>query len=133
MNNNSNNKARNGYAAAVKPTRTDRGLEYKIFARVTHKLKSLDESDKSRFPELAAVVSENSRLWGALATDLMSDANQLSPDLKARLISLAMFVSRHTLAVLAGRESVEPLIDINTSIMRGLRGNGNSSSVEAAA
>ncbi len=130
---NNQNKASSGYAAAVKPTRTDRGMEYKIFAKITHKLKSVDEKDRDRFPELAAAVADNSRLWAALAEDLMSDNNKLSPEMKGQLISLAMFVARHTHAVLSGRESVEPLIDINTSIMRGLRGNGGSNSVEAAA
>ncbi|WP_424928996.1 flagellar biosynthesis regulator FlaF [Amaricoccus tamworthensis] len=130
---NNQNNASSGYAAAVKPTRTDRGMEYKIFARVTHRMKSVDETDRASFPELAKAVAENSRLWAALAEDLMSEENKLSDEMKGQLISLAMFVARHTHAVLSGRESVEPLIDINTSIMRGLRGNGGSKSVEAAA
>ena len=48
--------------------------------------------------------------------------------LRAQLISLAEFVRKHSLAVLGGRASVAPLIDINTAIMKGLRGD-----VEAAA
>ena len=48
--------------------------------------------------------------------------------LRAQLVSLAEFVRRHSLAVLGGRASIAPLIDINTAIMKGLRGN-----VEAAA
>ena len=58
----------------------------------------------------------------------MSDGNRLPLQLRASLLSLAEFVRRHSLAVLGGRASVAPLIDINTSIMKGLRGD-----VEAAA
>jgi hypothetical protein len=32
-------------------------------------------------------------------------------------------VRRHSLAVLGGRAAVAPLIDINTAIMKGLRGD----------
>ena len=48
--------------------------------------------------------------------------------LRAQLISLAEFVRRHSLAVLGGRARIGALIDINTAIMKGLRGN-----LEAAA
>ena len=58
----------------------------------------------------------------------MSDANRLPVPLRAQLISLAEFVRRHSLAVLGGRAEVGALIDINTAIMKGLRGN-----LEAAA
>ena len=42
--------------------------------------------------------------------------------LRAQLISLAEFVRKHSLAVLGGRAKVATLIDINTAIMKGLRG-----------
>jgi flagellar protein FlaF len=115
--------ARSGYAAASAPIRTDRGTEYAIFAQTTSRLKALDESDRTRFPALAAAVTDNQRLWGVLFEDLMSDGNQLPDALRANLIGLAEFVRRHSLQVLAGKASIAPLIEINTTIMRGLRGN----------
>ena len=120
--------ARSAYASAAAPIRTDRDSEYAVFARVTHALKSLDETDKLAFPDLAGAVSDNQRLWSALSEDLMQDGNSLPDALRAQLIGLAEFVRKHGMLVLAGKASVVPLIDINTSIMRGLRGN-----VEAAA
>jgi flagellar protein FlaF len=113
--------ARAGYASAA-PIRTDRDAEYAVFARVTHRLSALDETDRAAFPALAAAVTDNQRLWSALAEDLMGDGNGLPVALRAQLIGLAGFVRRHSLAVLAGKASVAPLVDINTSIMRGLRG-----------
>jgi flagellar biosynthesis activator protein FlaF len=111
---------RSGYAIAS--VRTDRGTEYALFARVTAGLKSLDESDTAQFPALARAVHDNQRLWSALSDDLLLETNALPTSLKAQLIGLAEFVRRHSGQVLAGRSSVIPLIDINTAIMKGLRG-----------
>jgi flagellar protein FlaF len=119
--------ARAGYATA-QSVRTDRDAEYAIFAKITHRLRAVDEDDRSVFPELARAVGDNARLWSALAQDLMQDGNALPVELRAQLISLAEYVRKHSNAVLSGHDKVAPLIDINTSIMRGLRGD-----VEAAA
>lgn len=115
-------QARSAYASASSPTRTGRDTEYAIFARVTGALGAVDEKDKRAFPQLARAVADNQRLWGVLAEDLMNDDNQLPVPLRANLISLAEFVRRHSLAVLGGRGSLAPLIDINTMVMKGLRG-----------
>jgi len=116
-----NTLARSGYAAA--PIRTDRGTEYAVFAQVTRRLKSVDETDRSAFATLAAAVVDNQRLWSTLSEDLMGDDNALPIALRGQLISLAEFVRRHSMQVLGGRASVAPLIDINTAIMKGLRGD----------
>ncbi len=118
-----NAQARSGYAAAARPIRTARGTEYAVFAQVTRRLKALDETDKSDFSSLAQAVIANQRLWGTLSEDLMQDSNALPVALRAQLISLGEFVRRHSLSVLGGRASIVPLIDINTSIMKGLRGD----------
>ena len=119
---NSTSLARTAYAAATAPIRTDRGTEYAVFAQITHRLKALDVADKSAFPKLAQAVFDNSRLWSVLADDLMGEANALPIALRAQLVSLSEFVRRHSMQVLAGRASIAPLVDINTAIMRGLRG-----------
>jgi len=121
-----NSQARSAYGTTA--VRTARGSEYAIFARVTHTLRAVQAAGAADYARLAAAVSENQRLWSALAEDLMSDQNQLPAELRGSLISLAGFVRRHSLAVLGGKGSVEVLVDINTSIMKGLRGE-----VEAAA
>jgi flagellar biosynthesis activator protein FlaF len=118
-----NAQARSGYAAAATPIRTDRGTEYAVFAQVTRRMTAIDEADTAAFPRLAEAVLDNQRLWGTLAEDLMHDANALPVTLRAQLVSLAKFVQRHSLAVLGGRASIAPLIDINTAIMKGLRGS----------
>ncbi|MBP7001947.1 flagellar biosynthesis regulator FlaF [Amaricoccus sp.] len=117
-----NAHARSGYASAAAPVRSERDTEYAVFARVTHRMSAVDEGDKSAFPALAAAVSDNQRLWGVLAEDLLSEGNRLPAALKGQLVGLAEFVRKHTLRVLAGKAPVAPLVEINTTIMRGLRG-----------
>ncbi len=46
--------------------------------------------------------------------------------LRARLFYLYEFTARHSRAVLDGKASVEVLVDINTAVMRGLRGEGGA-------
>jgi flagellar protein FlaF len=87
---------------------------------------AIDETDRSAFPRLAQAIIDNQRLWGTLADDLLLDSNGLPVPLRAQLVSLASFVQRHSLAVLGGRASMAPLVDINTAIMKGLRGNAEA-------
>lgn len=100
--------------------RTDRDNEYTVVSRVTRLLQNaLDSGD-----DLAAIraTHANNELWIALAADLASPGNALPDELKAGLISLAMFSIRHGHKVLAENASIDPLIDINMQIMKGLRG-----------
>ena len=117
-----NPNARFGYAQAAAPVRTDRSSEYAVFAKVTAGLRAVDETDKLQFPKLARAVYDNQRLWSALEDDLLIETNGLPTPLKAQLLGIANFVRRHSAAVLGGRGSIAALIDINTSIMKGLRG-----------
>jgi flagellar protein FlaF len=123
---NLNSQAQTAYASATSPVRTDRSSEYAVFAKITHRLNDIDEDDKGEFPKLAAAVCDNQRLWGALRTDLMGEGNALPIALRAQLVGLAEFVRKHSLKVLAGNGSILPLIDINTAIMRGLRGKAEA-------
>jgi flagellar protein FlaF len=119
-------QARNAYASASSSVRTGRDTEYAIFARVTGALGAVDAADARAYPQLARAIADNQRLWGVLAEDLMNDGNQLPLQLRANLISLAEFVRKHSMAVLGGRASVAPLVDINTMIMKGLRGDAEA-------
>ena len=112
--------AQSAYRQASGPTRTDRDAEYAAFGTVTRRLKAIDGNDKDQFQELCEAVTLNQRLWSTLLGDLSLDGNGLPDALRAQLISLALFVNRHTHAVLSGRGSVDILIEINTAIMKGL-------------
>jgi flagellar protein FlaF len=114
--------ARTAYATPGTPARSLRGIEYDLFARVTHRLKAtLGRRDLAA---LAAALHDNHQLWTVLAADVAEPGNALPPALRARLFYLYEFTDQHSRKVLAGDASAEVLVDINTAIMRGLRGEG---------
>jgi flagellar protein FlaF len=96
-----------------------RQTEYRIFADVTRAL--LDaERQGNRTPGYFEAVHWNRRLWTTLQADLASEGNQLPDDLKARLISLAIFVDKQSSKALRGQASLNTLIEVNRNIMEGL-------------
>ncbi|MFW8696100.1 flagellar biosynthesis regulator FlaF [Mesorhizobium japonicum] len=47
----------------------------------------------------------------------------LGQSMRAQIISLSLFVNRHSSAVMRGEESFQDLIDINRMMMQGLSGS----------
>ena len=121
-------RAQNAYAPASPATHTSRDIEYHAFAHVTGLMSMArdlpDSIDKRR--QLAEGMHQNVRLWLALAVDVASDDNQLPKELRAQILGLANFARTHMARVLAGAETVDALIDVNISIMKGLRGEGSA-------
>lgn len=110
------------YARVHAPTRQPRDLEYDLLARAAQRLQAT-QRDRARNPAaFIAAVDENERLWVALASDVAIPDNGLPAELRARLFYLYEFVNHHSNGLRAGKGSVEVLVDINTAVMRGLRG-----------
>jgi len=65
-------------------------------------------------------MHENRQMWLILATDVAHEDNGLTKELRAQIFYLAEFTELHTAKVLRGQASAEPLIEINTAILRGL-------------
>jgi len=101
--------------------RTDRDNEYFAFLRVTQKLKNASKSD-NRYAMIEA-ASESNQLWTIIAADLAHEENGLPLATKAGLLSLAIYSLKQGRRVISECASVEPLIEINVMIMRGLRGD----------
>jgi flagellar protein FlaF len=118
--------ARAAYGRREAPVRTPRAHEYDLLARCTQKLSMAWMRRKEDFPMLAMALTENLQLWSALAADVAEKGNGLPPPLRAQLFYLYEFTAGHTRSVLDNRASVEVLIDINTAVMRGLRGDGGN-------
>jgi len=113
-------KAQHAYAAHAPSTRSAKAIEYQAIARVTHQLKSAAQRGHQAFPQLAVALELNRRLWRVLALDVASDGNALPEPLRLQILGLAEFTFAHTRDVLARRETVDPLIDVNTAMLRGL-------------
>lgn len=116
--------AKRAYGQSTQPTRTPRGVEYDLIARVTHRIKAAVDAGPRAYPQLVKALSDNQRLWTALAVDIADDSNGLPRDLRARIFYLAEFVQHQTSLVLSEKGRIAPLIEINAAMLRGLSGRG---------
>ena len=114
-------RAFEAYSKPISPTRTTRDLEYKVLARITHKLKAASEEPNTKLPVLAKALHENRRLWSAFAVDVANERNMLPVDVRARILYLAEFTWHQTSLILQGKASCNDLISVNMSILRGLK------------
>jgi len=112
-----------GYRTTARNLGTPRDVEYRVFGQVTGRLTAALRPG-APFSELAAALHENTRLWTALAADLARPDNALPESLRGSLLSLAIFTRSHTEKVLGREAAADVLVEINTAIMRGLRGQG---------
>ncbi|MGB7317134.1 MAG: flagellar biosynthesis regulator FlaF [Planktotalea sp.] len=128
------------YKRTISHTEAPRQIERRILAQVTSKLEqqfeAFDGTDKKMerlqilSDGLRHVLWENQRVWMTFKMDLMEKENELSPNLRASLVSLAVWVEKHTQNVLSGSKNVKPLVDINRSIIDGLGGRAFDTAAE---
>ena len=116
--------ARAFYGRPEAPQKTPRALEYDLLARITQRLSVAWAARRENYAALMTALDENLRLWSTLAADVAEPGNGLPSKLRAQLFYLYEFTAQHSRAVRANEGSVEVLVDINTAVMRGLRGDG---------
>ena len=108
-----------GYEATQTITEGPRQTEYRLFALVTRSLMDVEHKESSD-KEFYGAVDWNRRLWSTLQFDLAAEDNQLPDDLKAKLLSLAIWVDKHSSLAMKGKAKLAPLISVNRSRMEGL-------------
>jgi flagellar protein FlaF len=120
------------YKRTISDTEAPRQIERRVLVQATADLESYLEFDdtEERLDKLRFLASglrdalwNNERIWLTFKHDLADKENSLSPDLRATLVSLAIWVESHSEAVLKGAEQVGPLVSVNRSIIRGLSGS----------
>ncbi|MBP0483352.1 flagellar biosynthesis regulator FlaF [Sagittula salina] len=119
---NAQTQALRAYAQNARTTQTPRGTEYELIAKVTHRIKAAAEAGPMAYPKLVEALSDNQRLWTALAVDVADDRNALPQELRARIFYLAEFVQQQTSKVLTRKGRITPLLEINAAILKGLSG-----------
>lgn len=115
-----------GYKSSIKSTGSDRGIEYQVFARITRELAIKDTGQPDYIPNRSKALYENLRLWTTLAMDVANDNNALPNELRSKLFYLAEFTRNHTAKIYAGKAAADILVEINTIVMRGLRGGAKN-------
>ena len=107
------------YQRAATQAESPRELEYRAFGQATASLLRAKE-EGLKFAELAEALQANQRLWSMLAADCALPGNQLPLDLRAQIISLSLWVARYTSEVQRSAADLDPLIDVNRTMMEGL-------------
>jgi flagellar protein FlaF len=107
------------YQQTLRATEHPRDIEYRLFGQVTRAL--LEVSSLTRTdPKKIDAIDWNRRVWSAMAGDCASDGNAMPAPIRAGIISLSLFVARYSSQVMADAMPIDPLIDINRTIMQGL-------------
>lgn len=112
------------YKTAAARAESPREMEYRLFGQVTRALMHASTLDASEISARIDALDWNRRLWSALATDCSDPNNSMNAGLKAQIISISLFVSRHSSVIMRGEDDFEALIDINRMVMQGLAGPG---------
>ena len=110
------------YQKASARAENPREMEYRLFGQVTRALMAAAEADVSDTATRIDALDWNRRLWSVLATDCADSANSLPVELRAQIISLSIWVNKHSSAVMRREEDFAPLIDVNRIMMQGLAG-----------
>lgn len=114
------------YQQAAARAESPRDIEYRLFGQVTRALMTASEASGSDIGARMDALDWNRRLWSVLAADCASNNNQLPVPLRANIISLSLWVSRHTSAIMRNEAEFGPLIDINKMMMQGLEPRGEA-------
>ena len=108
------------YKQAAQRAESPREAEYRLFGEVTRALMRAAELDRAQIAERMDALHWNRQLWNALATECSDADNTLPVALRAQIISLSLFVNRHTSAIMQGSETFDELIEVNRIVTQGL-------------
>jgi flagellar protein FlaF len=114
------------YQQAAHRSETPRDAEYRLFAQVTRALMDLKSLPRENLGGWIDVLHWNRRMWAALADDCSSPTNTLPAGVRAQIISLSLFVHRHSSHVMRKEGDLDTLIDINRMMMQGLSGRSEA-------
>ena len=108
------------YQKAQAAGESPRSAEYRLFGQVTGAL--IDAQSKgAKGKPLVDAIDWNRRLWSTLAVDCLDDGNRLPKELRAQIVSLSLWVNKYSGEVMREGATLEPLIDVNRTIMQGLQ------------
>lgn len=107
------------YERAQNTTQSPRQTEYRLFGHVTGALIEARDSGE-RGKVFFEAIDWNRRLWSTLSSDCGAKGNKLPDQLRAQIVSLAIWVGKYSSKVALGRADIQDLIEVNKTIMEGL-------------
>ncbi|PCH97878.1 MAG: flaF protein [Rhodobacteraceae bacterium] len=120
------------YKSIIRESESPRQIERRVLTRITGALaENAAEYDSDINSEqrlgilyngLGENLIENQLFWNMLKNDLATRENEHTTELKASLLSIALWVERETNSVMGGSAGVNDLIAVNQNIISGLAG-----------
>lgn len=114
------------YQKTAQRAESPRELEYRLFGQVTRALMDAAKLDPTDYAKRIDALDWNRRVWSAFSTACGDPENKLPHALRAQIISLAIWVGKHSSAVMRGEEDFQDLIEVNRMIMQGLAPPGTT-------
>ncbi|GHF36306.1 flagellar biosynthesis regulator FlaF [Seohaeicola zhoushanensis] len=118
------------YKRTLREVESPRQMERRIMAGITGRMAEHAETydlSKTTFDRVTILgsglrdaLADNQALWAALKHDLSQPGNALTPELRAGLLSLAIWVEKSTRSILGGAGGVRALVAVNTNIVNAL-------------
>lgn len=100
-----------------------RAVEHRLMTEITGEMISARDAGIGA-AALVPALHRNREVWSIFSAVCGATGNRLPAPLRASIISLSIWVDRFTSDVVAGREPIDALIDVNRAIIEGLAANG---------
>lgn len=111
------------YQNARRFSERPRAVEHRLMTQITGEMINARAAGGQR-TALMPALHRNREVWSAFFAACSTEGNRLPAQVRGSLISLALWVDRYTSDVVAGRESIDTLIDVNLAVIEGLAANG---------
>lgn len=98
---------------------TPRAQEYRLMSQITGEMIRARDSGLQG-AALIQALHRNREVWSTFSSMCAAPGNALPSELRAGIISIALWVERFTSEVVRGRDSIDELIAVNRSIIEGL-------------
>lgn len=109
------------YQRARTMVESPRGTEYRLMSQITGDMIAARDAGLAG-TALMPVLDRNRQVWSAFTSACAAAGNGLPDALRAGIVSIGLWVDRFTSDVVAGRDTIEELIDVNRSVIDGLKG-----------
>ena len=121
MSQNSSNQA---YSSSQKLGASASQTEARALLETARRM-SVAKEQMENLDEYRAALRLNWRLWTIFQADVSSKENPLPPGIKANILSLSVFIDKHTVGALTEPEErrLDVLININRNVAAGLMTN----------
>jgi flagellar protein FlaF len=109
----------NAYHKARAITERPRAVEHRLMTEITQEMMGAQRAGMQA-GQLMPSLHRNREVWSAFSAACGAQGNLLPNDLRAKMISLAIWVDRYTTEVICGRDSIDSLIEVNLCVIKGL-------------